>query len=149
MILKKIYKKFYPDNSKSGTIKFYNWLRTGISSEHIVVNIGAGLTSEDKIRSLKGEVRKVIGLDIDPDVLKNKDLDEAHIIKDILPLEDSSVDMAWSDYVLEHIEKPEVFLKEVHRVLKPGAAFFFRAPNLFYYVSLDLLALINWMVALI
>lgn len=135
MIKKTLFRKFYPDDSKNGTIKFYQWLREGLNSENVVVNIGAGLTSKDKIRSLKGEVKKVIGLDIDPEVLKNQDLDEAHIIKDTMPLKDCSVDMAWSDYVLEHIEKPEVFLREVHRILKPGTSFFFRAPNLFHYVS--------------
>jgi len=135
MIEKTLFRKFYPENYKNGTVIFYEWLREGLNSEDVVVNMGAGLTSKDKVRSLKGEVKKVIGLDINPEVLNNQDLDEAHIIKDILPLEDSSVDMAYSDYVLEHIEKPEVFLREVHRILKPGAAFFFRAPNLFYYVS--------------
>ena len=136
MITNELFRKFYPDDSKSGTIKFYKWLREGLCREYIVVNIGAGLTSKEKIRSLKGEVKKVIGLDIDSDVFKNQDLDEAYVIKNIMPLEDSSVDMAWSDYVLEHIENPEIFLKEVHRILKPGASFFFRTPNLFYYVSL-------------
>jgi 2-polyprenyl-3-methyl-5-hydroxy-6-metoxy-1,4-benzoquinol methylase len=45
-------------------------------------------------------------------------------------------DTVYCDYVLEHVERPEGFLLEVFRVLKPGGAFFFRTPNLWHYVSL-------------
>jgi len=136
MIKETLYRRFYPDNSKSGTVRFYNWLRKNIKPSYTISNIGAGLTSKNKIRSLKGEVNKIIGLDIDKCVLTNEDLDEAYVIKDIFPLADFSVDMAYSDYVLEHVENPEVFLREVYRILKPGASFYFRTPNLFNYVSL-------------
>lgn len=131
----KLFKKYYPDDSMNGTVRFYSWIRSGIKSTDVLLNVGAGLTSADKIRSLRGEVQKVIGLDIDPDVISNQDLDEAHLISDTFPILDNSIDIAWSDYVLEHIERPHVFLSEIYRVLKPGGCYYFRTPNIFNYVS--------------
>ena len=137
MISSRFFKKFYPDSSKDGTSLFYNWLRTSIRPEFVGLNIGAGPAPNNKIRSLKGEMQKVIGVDIDDEVLNNEDLDEAFIIKDDrLPFADDTFDVAWADFVFEHVLKPEAFLKEVCRVLKPGAAFFFRTSNKHHYVSI-------------
>lgn len=52
------------------------------------------------------------------------------------PFADASFDAAVSDYVLEHVKDPALFLREVHRVLADGGAFLFRTPNVFHYVSL-------------
>ena len=133
--------KYYPDNSKDGTLFFYDWIRRYISDHFIVLNLGAGPTSDRKVRSLRGEVKQVIGIDIDSEVLRNQDLDQAFVVKNNqLPFENNSFDLAWADYVMEHVEDPASFLKEVHRVLKPGASFFFRTPNIFHYVPL-----VSWM----
>jgi len=137
MINSKLFERYYPDNFRSGTLLFYNWLRSYIQPDFVVLNIGAGESSDNKIRSLKGEVKKVFGADIDRAVLSNEDLDEAVVIKnDILPFPDKMFDLVWADYVLEHIEKPGIFLREIYRVLKPKGSFFFRTPNKYHYVSL-------------
>ena len=134
--VEKMKKKFYPDGSKDGTLIFYNWLRQYIKSDYVVLNVGAGLTADIKIRSLRGEVKQVIGVDIDKAVLNNKDLDQAFVIeKNKLPFEDNHFDIAWADFVLEHVEDPLNFVKEVNRVLKNGGSFFFRTPNKYHYVS--------------
>ncbi len=137
MISSQLLRKYYPDDSWNGTLKFYDWIRSSIRPEFIVLNIGAGPTSGNNTKSLRGEVQKVVGADIDPVVLDNKDMDGSFLIENnTLPFSSNTFDMAWADYVLEHIEKPEVFLNEVYRVLKPGASFFFRTPNKYHYVSL-------------
>jgi SAM-dependent methyltransferase len=40
-----------------------------------------------------------------------------------LPFADGEMDFVWIFDVLEHVEDPEVVLREVHRVLKPGGGF--------------------------
>jgi SAM-dependent methyltransferase len=42
------------------------------------------------------------------------------------PLENASVDLAVSDFVLEHVADPEGFVRELHRVLRPGGVFIAR-----------------------
>jgi SAM-dependent methyltransferase len=40
-----------------------------------------------------------------------------------------------SDWVVEHVENPAYFLREVRRVLRKNASFFFRTPNKHHYVG--------------
>lgn len=45
-----------------------------------------------------------------------------------LPFEDRSFETIVSTQVLEHVEKPWLVVKEIHRVLKPGGICFLTAP---------------------
>jgi len=136
MISSRFFKKFYPDSSKDGTSLFYNWLRTSIRPECIGLNIGAGPAPNNKKRSLKGEMQKVIGADIDNEVLNNEELDEAFIIKDDkLPFADDTFDVAWADFVFEHVLKPEVFLKEVCRALNSKEFATIFMPSVVFFVN--------------
>jgi len=47
-----------------------------------------------------------------------------------LPFADQSFDLVVSLWVLEHVERPDDVLREVHRVLRPGGHFIFLTPNL-------------------
>lgn len=137
MISQELKERFYGDPKYNGTIVFYRWLREYAAPNSRTLNLGAGPTPDQPVRSLKGEVAEVVGADIDPVVLENAELDHAVLIKNgMIPLENASFDLVYSDYVLEHVEKPEEFLAEVFRLLKPGGNFFFRTPNIFHYVSL-------------
>jgi SAM-dependent methyltransferase len=137
MISKKLFKYWYPNETKNGTLNYYNWIRHYTNPQQSVLNIGAGPASKNPLRTFRGEVARVIGVDIDPIVLRNEELDEAHVVcGTYLPFEENCFDIVFSDYVLEHVEFPEPFLKEVYRVLKPGGRFFFRTPNIYHYVSL-------------
>jgi len=137
VISEKLLKYWYPNEQKNGTLIFYDWIRQHTNSQQSVLNLGAGPASKNPLKTFRGEVARVVGADIDPIVSGNDELDEAHVVDGTrLPFEENCFDIVVSDYVLEHVEFPEPFLKEVYRVLKPGGSFFFRTPNRYHYVSL-------------
>ena len=136
MISQRLFKRFYPDDSLDGTVRFYRWIREHTAPTTRLLNLGAGPPTRQPLRIFKGEVARVVGADIDPLVLTNHELDDAVVIKDgAIPLPDHSFDMIVSDYTLEHIEDPVAFLSESWRVLRPGGRFFFRTPNRRHYVA--------------
>jgi SAM-dependent methyltransferase len=137
MISDSLKKKYYGSPKYDGTQRFFSLVRNEAGPASHVLNFGAGPATKNPICILKGEVAEVVGADVDPIVLTNNELDRAVVIEnDRLPFTDASFDLAFSDYVLEHVERPAVFLAEVHRVLKPGCSFFFRTPNIYHYVAL-------------
>ena len=129
--------RFYPSSAHDGTAAFYKWIRTSINANTILLNLGAGPTPDNPVRRFRGDVSRTVGIDIDPAVLKNTDLDEAHVIdaSGKFPLQDNSVDIIVSDFVLEHVEFPLIFLVEAQRVLRPGGSLYFRTPNQLHYVA--------------
>jgi SAM-dependent methyltransferase len=128
-----------------GGIEFFGRVATVPKPSDVVVDLGAGRGAwfyEDRseprrrLRDFKSMVARVIGLDVDPVVLTNPTTTENAVIRDDrLPLDDASVDVIVSEYVLEHIEKVPVFVAEIDRVLKPGGYFFARTPHKYHYVS--------------
>lgn len=130
--------RYYPDGCRNGTRAFYGWIREFTTPESVVLNIGAGPPTNDRTRTLKGEVARVVGVDIDSCVLENPELDDAHVyeVGGRFPFGDATFDLAISDFVLEHIERPLPFLHEVRRILKPGGSYFFRTPNRMHYIAL-------------
>lgn len=120
---------------RDGTQPFYDWLLNGIPSNGQVLNVGAGPTPET-FRQIRGRVGRLIGVDFDPSVLTNTDLDDAYVTNGIvMPFPDATFDAAYSDWTLEHVERPVDFLREVHRVLKPRACFWSRTTNRLHYVT--------------
>jgi SAM-dependent methyltransferase len=143
----------YPERALDGfsrvdsTFLFYSYVNALVDSASTVLDLGAGrgvtgqTTSSRVIRNLlifKGRVARIVGVDVDPAVLENPFLDEAVLIQSDgkLPFPDASFDVVISDWVLEHIEDPPQFTREVSRVLKPGGWFCARTPNKFGIISL-------------
>lgn len=136
MTVETLHRRFYADAKYDGTQGFYDWVRQYASPQARLLNLGAGPPTLSPIRIFKGEVAEVVGADVDAQVLANPELDSAVLIKDgRLPFADASFDLALSDYVLEHVEHPALFLSELHRVMRPGSSFFFRTPNIYHYVA--------------
>ncbi|MBU0923017.1 class I SAM-dependent methyltransferase [Patescibacteria group bacterium] len=54
-----------------------------------------------------------------------------------LPFEDSKFDAACSFEVIEHLKDTHKFMKEVHRVLRPGGKFILSTPNKFFHSTGD------------
>ncbi len=137
MVSKRLFERFYPSDRADGTVLFYDWVREHTTPETRLLNLGAGPATGTRIRTFKGEVAHVIGADIDPIVFDNDELDEAVLIEnDLIPLDDECVDMIVSDYTFEHVQRPEAFLAESARVLRPGGSLFFRTPSKHHYVAM-------------
>jgi SAM-dependent methyltransferase len=76
-------------------------------------------------QDLRGPGRTVVGIDIEEIGIENPIIDEFRLIGSDgrWPLDDASVDLAVSDFVLEHVTEPEDFVGELARVLRPGGVF--------------------------
>ena len=76
-------------------------------------------------QDLRGPGRTVIGIDIEDAGTANPVIDEFRLIGSDgrWPLDDASVDLAVSDYVLEHVTDPAAFVSELARILRPGGTF--------------------------
>jgi SAM-dependent methyltransferase len=136
MISRRLFERFYPDDSRDGTALFYRWVREYTNPTTRMLNLGAGPPTRAPLRIFKGEIAHVMGADIDPLVLENDELDAAVVIDGgRLPLPDQSFDVIVSDYTLEHVEDPAGFMSEAWRVLRPGGSMFFRTPNRRHYVA--------------
>lgn len=88
----------------------------------------------------KWGAKEVFGLDIDADTVKKADhiwgsseiKFQCHTVEE-LPFPDYYFDMIVSFETIEHVEHPEKFLQEIHRVLKPGGMIVLSCPNDPYY----------------
>src|SRR5262245_9202129 len=96
--------RYYSDLKYNGTLRFYSLVRAEARPGSRLLNLGAGPGTKNPISSLKGEVAEVVGADIDRAVLENQEVDRAVVIEsDRLPFADAYFDLAYSDYVLEHV----------------------------------------------
>jgi len=130
-----------------GTVEFYQRINVLIRSDMRILDYGAGRGAQiikantefkKQLITFKGKVGQVVGIDIDNTVMGNPFLDIAHVIlpDERLPFEDESFDLIICDWVLEHVENPTRFFKEVDRVLKPGGWFCARTPNRYGLIGL-------------
>jgi len=101
----------------------------------VIAEVGCGrgaLVDLDKPdgawQDLRGPGRRVIGIDVDDVGAENPVIDEFRLIGQDgrWPLDDETVDLAVSDFVLEHVTDPRAFVNELTRVLRPGGIFLAR-----------------------
>lgn len=146
----KFLSRFYPETAfggfsrVDGTVAFYVRVDALLRPSFTVLDVGTGRGSflqkppEDlkrRLRLLKGKCHKVIGIDVDPVGSQNASLDEFRLIEgDHWPVNDASIDLCLSDYVLEHISHPDSYFAECARVLKPGGFLCLRTPNSWNYL---------------
>lgn len=140
-----IFQRFYSDPKYEKTREFYTLVRQYLTPQSRVLNLGAGDGDGTRWGIRKGEAAEIVGADIDEGVKKNTQIDRWVLMEgDRLPFADQSFDLVFSDFVVEHVEKPDIFLSEVYRVLKPGGAYVFRTPNKYHYVALIARATPHW-----
>ncbi len=147
MVSDDTFRHFYPDDSKDGAVGFYTWVRQFTNAQTVMLNYGAGPAAiRAPIRIFRGQIARVVGVDIDPEVTGNPELDEAYCIGENgpLPFGDDTFDLIVCDWVVEHVKEPGRLLREVRRVLKKGGSFFFRTPNKYHYVPLIARSTPHW-----
>jgi SAM-dependent methyltransferase len=143
--------RYYPEvkfggfTDIDGTIAFYNRVNALLDPSFTVLDVGCGRGAHDgdtvpfrkKLRSLKGKVAKVIGIDVDPNAAANNTLDEFYLIESpSWPVESDSIDILVTDYVIEHIADVDMFFREIQRVLKNKGIVCIRTTNRWNYIAL-------------
>ncbi len=128
-----------------GTVAFYTRVNGLLQPSSTVLDIGCGrgagaddpVPLRRNLRTFKGKCKRVIGIDVDDASRVNPFLDEFRLIEGRRwPVDDASVDLCVSDYVLEHIASPDEFFSECARVLRTGGVLCLRTPNALHYVAL-------------
>lgn len=111
-----------------GTV-FLSHVDEVLTSEAVLVDVGCGRTSYGE--EVYKKAAKRIGLDIDPYAKENPLMDKVVIMTDEhFPLPDACADVVTAQWVVEHVVHPDIFLAEIHRVLKPGGVFVFMTTNI-------------------
>lgn len=96
-----------------------------------LLDIGCGKMPYKNYILEHSAVSNYSGLDIETAVVYDKQIRPDFTWDGItMPFEDASFDCAFGTEVLEHCPEPEVVLKEVYRILRPGGVFFFTVPFL-------------------
>ncbi|HUQ20561.1 MAG TPA: class I SAM-dependent methyltransferase [Gemmatimonadaceae bacterium] len=116
------------------TIRFHNLCAANIPAGGEVLEIGAG--SENETSTFLATLARVTAVDVSDDVMSNPSASAAFVFDgSTLPFADNEFDACVSNYVLEHVADPQRHFAEVRRVLKPGAKYIVRTPNLLHYVA--------------
>ena len=88
-----------------------------------VLDAGCGRTT--RLAGRRDRIAELVGVDLDPAAAaENRGLDR-FVAADLcheLPLADSSFDLVYANFVVEHLEAPAVAFREWRRVLRPGGS---------------------------
>jgi SAM-dependent methyltransferase len=140
-VLRRVYPEFGAGGFTrvDGSVEFYQRVNALLGPDATVLDLGAGrgvggtdpVAYRQGLSDLRGRAGQVIGLDVDPVVHENPQLDRALLIgpDGSYPLPDASVDLVVSDWTFEHIDDPYTTVRELGRVLRPGGWVCARTPN--------------------
>lgn len=147
-----ILRELYPEldaggfTAVDGTIQFYTRINALLQPDWRVVDYGAGrgewtrdpVAYRREIRTLRGKVSEMIGVDVDDAVLANPAVDRSIVLTDAgtIPLPDASVDLLIADHTFEHLDSPSQTSRELARVVRPGGWICARTPNRWGYIAL-------------
>lgn len=126
------------DTSINGLDKFFvrtaiknalNWSINSLKGR--LLDAGCGKMPYKEYILKNSAVDEYVGLDIETALIYDENIKPDYTWDGkTMPFTNASFDSCIAVEVLEHCPEPEVFLKEVNRVLKPGSVFFFTVPFL-------------------
>lgn len=128
-------------------IEFYTRISALVRPSDRVLDFGAGRgaqIAEDQLpyrkwlKTLRGRVAHVEGVDVDEAVQANPYLDSSRLFdpSEGLPYENEAFDLIYANWVFEHVEEPEAVARELLRVCKPGGYICAITPNRHGYIAL-------------
>ncbi|MBC7429278.1 MAG: class I SAM-dependent methyltransferase [Bacteriovorax sp.] len=114
-----------------------------LKDDDCVLDIGCNIGQLLHLMNYQAKI-KGVGVDISIEALQNARLILPENFEFVLcsiekglPFEDNAFDVIVCMDVIEHLENPQVVLKEMYRVLKPGGRFLFHVPVTDLFLSLD------------
>jgi SAM-dependent methyltransferase len=107
-----------------------------IEPEGTVLDIGCGRHVPNLIK-LKGRAKTLIGIDVVDFEISEPDLILLNgSISDMSTIATSSIDLAYSRSVMEHLDNVDAAYSEINRVLRADGKYIFLTPNFWDYASL-------------
>ena len=122
----------YEDLVEECLTKEILWLDAGCG--HILLHHG----DAQKTRQLVDSAKSVIGLDGDWNSIVMNRIINGRTVGNLesLPFRDNSFGLVTCNMVIEHVQDPDRFVKEIARVLQPGGRAIIHTPNLLHWESL-------------
>jgi SAM-dependent methyltransferase len=119
----------------------FNKIIRYIPRDSDVLDLGCGYHAY-LLKKIENRIKSGVGIDIstDPNFCDNKIRLIKSDLNNALPFGDDQFDCATSLANLEHLEKPQLSMNEIHRVLKPGGILLLTAPTIYAKPILDFLA---------
>jgi len=101
------------------------------------IHLGAG--GKDPASLTSADLHKVRVYAVDPSpasLSRNPNPNKIVAWGDRIPLDDESIDVIFSEHVMEHVRDPGATFTEAYRLLRPGGVLLWVAPNLWSYSGL-------------
>jgi SAM-dependent methyltransferase len=131
-------RKFYPAHKNNWDVwQLRSRIEARLRPEMEILDLGAG-RGHLEMMNFRGRCRLVAGVDPDPVVLTNPQLDEAQLQEPPhypIPYPDERFDLVFCNSVIEHVTEPAFFFAEAYRVLRPGGILIAKTPNRRHYVA--------------
>ncbi len=128
-----LWKRFFAHDSP---LAFQSILRAYVEPGSELLEVGAGPGYLYPYR-LRGNVRRIVGIDPDPCVLENREIDEGVVgVCEHLPFPNDSFDIVFHRMVAEHLSEPVAATAEIARVLRRGGLLIMQTPNAWHYSML-------------
>ena len=117
---------------------FARWVAKECPQDARVLNIGAGCNLSGSLGPVRRRAGVLVGVDPDPSINDNPTLDEGHCesLEDYAATGPEPFDLAFSVFVLEHVQDPEAFTQACARVLQPGGVLMGLTVNMWHYFGL-------------
>lgn len=127
--------RFYPHQGKYWPEEiFRREVLRRMDDTTVSLDLGAGAGIIPQL-DFRGWAKRICGIDLDPRVLENSFLDDAHVGDACeIPYPDESFDLVFSHSVFEHLEAPLEVVREIRRVLRPGGTLLIETPNRWHYM---------------